>query len=80
MLPFPFSSWAVCNGKGKSVFIFSLMGYTPGFSIANLGKQKQLQVIFILHNNLLIQNRLVAETEEFLKAPRTVSGTSHVFK
>ena len=60
--------------------IFSLMGYTLGFPTANLGKQKQLQVALILHNNLLIQNRLVAETEEFLKVSRTVFGTSHVFK
>lgn len=60
--------------------IFSLMGYTLGFPTANLGKQKQLQVALILHNNLLIQNRLVAETEEFLQVSRTVFGTSHVFK
>lgn len=60
--------------------IFSLMGYTLGFPTANLGKQKQLQVVLILHNNLLIQNRLVAETEEFLQVSRTVFGTSHVFK
>lgn len=58
--------------------IFSLMGYTLGFPTANLGKQKQLQVVLILHNILLIQNRLVAE--EFLKVSRTVFGTSHVFK
>ena len=62
------------------MFIFSLMGYTPGFPITNLGKQKQLQVVLILCNNLLIQNRIVAEIEEFLKASRTVFGTSHVFK
>lgn len=60
--------------------IFSLMGYTLGFPTANLGKQKQLQVVLILHNNLLIQNRPVAETEEFLQVSRTVFGTSHVFK
>lgn len=60
--------------------IFSLMGYTLGFPTANLGKQKQLQVALILHNNLLIQNRLVAETEEFLQVSRTVFRTSHVFK